>query len=464
MFAFVEKFFLISSWESVLALCVLVSIFVLLWILSRKGVGFYKRMGVALCFGLVIGVFMQWALGFDGLDSISAQGNDELQWIVEFDAYLNFLISIFMKILRLLVIPMVFVGIIHALISIQSDVKVGSLLALCLFWLMLTTAIAALIGIVLGLSTHLGFSSSVELSKTLGIIKPFPEMILALVPSNIITAMNTNNIMGVVIFAFLVGFSARYVGQSTQENFAVFKGFVNICYEIVIKLALFILQAMPYAIVAMIAHTLIASGFGILAEALHFIILVFVAMILLFGVHCGVIALHGLNPFIYLKKAFPVLMMAFASRSSAGTLPLTISTLTQKLGVSPSTASCVGSIGTTMGMNGCAGYYAGLVAIFVYNALHLSVGFGDIVMIVLLCVIASFGIAGIPGVTIMIISVMLTGLGLESHFALLGVILAIDPILDMARTCSNVSGAMVASIASDKRLGNLDQSVYRAKI
>lgn len=463
MFSFIERFFLISSWESVFALCILVSIFILLRILSHRGIGFYKRMGVALFFGLIIGVFGQWALGFDGLDSISAQGTEGLRWIFEFDTYLNFLISIFMNILKMLVIPMVFVGIIHSLVSIQSDVRIGSLLALCLFWLMLTTAIASFIGIILGLSTHLGFSSGVEVGKTLGIIKPFPEMILALVPSNIITAMSTNNIMGVVIFAFLVGFSARYVGQNTQENFVVFKSFVNICYEIVIKLALFILRAMPYAIVAMIAHTLITSGFGVLAEALHFIILVFVAMILIFGVHCGVIALHGLNPFIYLQKAFPALMMAFVSRSSAGTLPLTISTLTQKLGVSASTASCAGSLGTTMGMNGCAGYYAGLIAIFVYNALGLSVGFGDIVMIVLLCVIASFGIAGIPGVTIMVISVMLTGLGLESHFALLGVILAIDPILDMARTCSNVSGAMVASIVSDKRLGSLDESVYKAR-
>lgn len=461
MFAFIERFFLISSWESVLALCVLVGIFILLWILSCRGVGFYKRMGVALCFGLMMGIFGQWVLGFAGLDSISSQGNEGLGWIFEFEIYLNFLIGIFMNILKIIVIPMVFVGIIHSLISIQNDVKVGSLLALCLFWLMLTTAIAAFIGIMLGLSTHLGFSSSVEVSKTLGNIKPFHEMILALVPSNIITAMNTNNIMGIVMFAFLVGFSARYVGQSTQENFAVFKSFVNICYEIVIKLALFILQAMPYAIVVMIAHTLIANGFGILAEALHFIILVFVAMILVFVVHCGVIALHGLNPFIYLKKAFPALMMAFASRSSAGTLPLTISTLTQKLGVSASTASCAGSLGTTMGMNGCAGYYAGLIAIFVYNTLNLSVGFEDIVMIVLLCVIASFGIAGIPGVTIMIISVMLTGLGLESHFALLGVILAIDPILDMARTCSNVSGAMVASIVSDKKLGTLNEEIFK---
>ena len=151
--------------------------------------------------------------------------------------------------------------------------------------------------------------------------------------------------------------------------------------------------------------------------------------------------------------------MAFVSRSSAATLPLTLDCL-EKLGVSRGGAIFVGSISTTMGMNGCAGYYAALVCVFMLNALGIPLGFSEGVIIVLLCVITSFGIAGIPGITIMILSILLSGLGLESHFSLLAIILAIDPILDMARTSSNVSGGMIASIVTEKKLGNLEIQKY----
>ena len=212
----------------------------------------------------------------------------------------------------------------------------------------------------------------------------------------------------------------------------------------------------------MIANTVIGSGLGSIINASHFILLSYIAGIFVFLLHIIIIFMHGLNPFIYMKKAIPVLLMAFTSRSSSATLPVTISTLVQKLGVNNGIANCVASLGSTVGMCGCSGYFAGLTAVFIYNALGLSINASDIILIVVLCLIASFGIAGIPGISTMVITIILTGLGLESHFALLAVILAIDPIVDMIRTSNNVSGAMVASISTSKELNSVDMEVYNS--
>ena len=173
-----------------------------------------------------------------------------------------------------------------------------------------------------------------------------------------------------------------------SKSIEIFIDVLNVCYKAIMKILLKLINIMPYMIVLMIANTIMSNGVSFMVSAIKFIGLIYLSSIVMFGVHCILLLINGLNPFKYIKKSITPLLMAFTSRSSSATLPITISTLINKLGVSESSASFVASLGTTIGMNGCAGYFAGLIAIFLYNMLGVNIGSSEIFMVVILSVIA----------------------------------------------------------------------------
>ena len=180
-------------------------------------------------------------------------------------------------------------------------------------------------------------------------------------------------------------------------------------------------------------------------------------------VYAILLVLHGLNPITFFKKAFPALLMGFSSRSSVGSLPMTISTLETKLGVNTGTANFVASLGSTMGMNGCAGYFPAMAAVMIAIMTGTTIDASFIIMVIIVAIIGSLGIAGIPGSPTMAASIMLSGIGMSEYFGLLAIVLAVDPIVDMARTMINVNGAMISAICVDKEMGTLDVEKYNSK-
>ena len=172
------------------------------------------------------------------------------------------------------------------------------------------------------------------------------------------------------------------------------------------------------------------------------------------------VAVFGMNPFTYVKKCTSLLLLAFTSRSSVGCLPVTISTLTNKLGVTESTASFVGSFGTTAGMQGCAGIFPALTIVFVTHMSGHSIDMTMFAMAIIVVAISSLGIAGIPGTATMAASVGLSGTGLAALFPLINPILAIDPIIDMPRTMLNVIGSVTNALMVDKSLGLINMDTY----
>ena len=457
---FLHNFFLISTPSLIIFTFVFFLLFILK-ILAKKKFSFSLRMIVALFFGLCLGLGLQIIGDFP--NNVTSLKDTPFHWYFEVNSWFSFFISIFISILKLFIIPTVFIVIIHVVINIDSNVNMYSLFSTSIFWFLLTTALAALIGTSLGIFMDLGVGAgSMEASTSIKEVKSLNQILLGIIPNNIMQAMSTNNVIGVFIFAFFIAFGIRSVAKdpSLSKSIEIFSSVLNICYKAIMKILLQIINIMPYMIVLMIANTIMSNGISFMISAMEFIALIYLSSFLMFSVHCILLIINGLNPFKYIKKSITPLLMAFTSRSSSATLPITISTLINKFGVSESSSSFVASLGTTIGMNGCSGYFAGLIAVFLYNMLGISIGFSEVFMIVLLSVIASIGVAGIPGISIMVISVLLTGLGLESNFALLGFILAIDPITDMARTHSNVSGAMTASILTDKKLGLLNIKKY----
>lgn len=156
------------------------------------------------------------------------------------------------------------------------------------------------------------------------------------------------------------------------------------------------------------------------------------------------------------------MILAFTSRSSVGCLPVTIETLVKKLGVNQGTASFVAGFSTTAGMQGCAGIFPSLLIVYVCNLTGSPLDFSMIIIMTIIVVsLGSLGIAGIPGTATMAASVSLSGVGMASSFSLIGPILAIDPLIDMARTMLNVAGSVVNALVIDKHLGTFNAEAYK---
>lgn len=459
MEAFLQNFFLISSWKTLFVMFLLFGVFGLLYALREK-LSFSQRMFLALLLGISFGFIMQFYAGFPNGSLEVFRADPSLRWFYESYVWFGFFASVFVSFLKLLVIPIVMVGILYVILNLKSSVKFSSLFIRSAFWLLLTTGIACIFAVSLGAYFDLGSGIGIEEGiKSAREIKSLDQIFLGLVPNNIIASMGSNSVVGVVIFAFIFALSAKSVGEQ-YPIYDSFVRFVEFLHAVVYKFALGIIGFMPYAVVVMMAGIFLRFGFDVLRPALLFIALIYACALCIFLVHLLILALHGLSPWQYCKKALPALLMAFTSRSSVATLPVTISTLRDRLGVSEATAPFVATLGTSIGANGCAGYFGGLVGVFALNVMGVNVGLVEGIMIVILSVFASIGVAGIPGTATMVASIVLTGLGMGEHFGILAIVLGIDPIMDMARTMSNVSGAMIASIATDKELGSLDEKRY----
>ncbi|VEJ24591.1 dicarboxylate/amino acid:cation symporter [Helicobacter cholecystus] len=461
MEVFLQNFFLISSWKTPLVLGLLFGVFGVLYSLREK-LSFSQRMFLGLLLGVIFGFLMQVCAGFPQGNVDSFKENINLRWLYESYVWFEFFATIFVSFLKLLVVPIVFVGILYVILSLKTDVRFSSMFMRSSFWLLFTTAIACIFAVSLGVYFDLGSGMGMsEGERSIREIKSLNQIFLGLIPSNIIESMGNNRVIGVVIFALVFALSAKSVGEK-YPIYQSFVKFIEFLHAVVYKFALGIITFMPYAVVVMMASIFLKFGFNVLKPALLFIALIYVCALCMFIVYLIILALHGLNPWKFCKKAIPALLMAFTSRSSIATLPVTISTLRNKLGVSEASAPFIATLGTSIGANGCAGYFGGLVGVFALHAIGMPVGVIEGIMIVILSVFASIGVAGIPGTATMAASIVLTGLGMGEYFGILAIILGIDPIMDMARTMSNVSGAMIASIATDKEMGSLNIEEYNS--
>ena len=454
--AFFQNFIMISTPQTVFVLLTLFVIFYLLKKMRDFKYNFSFRMFIALIVGLGFGFVLQFFADFPDKENA-------VLWFKEAKHYFSFFSSVFVAFIKMLVIPLVSVCIIKVIIEIDKNIKLSSLLSISLFWILFSTAIAAIIGLALAYMFDLGsnFNDNAG-ARELREIQSFSSIILNLIPSNLITAYSKENIIAIVIFSFLIGLCAKQISKQAEyeKAFVSFENFINISHGIMMNMTKIVIKFMPYAVVCMMSNVILSNGFEAIKTAGLFIVLTYVAMFIMFGVHFLLLLSQGLNPIKYAKKAFSVWLFAFSSRSSLGTLPMTVSVLEKKLGVSPVVANFVASIGSTTGLNGCAGYFPAMAAVFVCFALGVEFDISFALMIVLVAVLGSLGIAGVPGSATMAASIMLAGLGFGDNFMMLSLILAIDPIIDMARTASNVSGATTSALCTAKNLKTLDKKVY----
>lgn len=451
---FFEEFLMISTLKTVGFLVALVVLFALMTYLSKQKWTFAKRVMLATVLGLVLGLVMQWSAGFPAKPT-------DVTFISETTKWYSLFGNGFMNLVKMLVIPLVMVSIVHVIINMQDGMKLGKLVRNTIIMTMSMVAVSAILGLALGMIFNIGAGMDItEKSREIKEVASLADTLGALIPSNPVKAMVDLNIIGLVIFSIFFGVAAKRMSKKYMDIVKPFFDLTNALHKIIISVAMSIIRFMPYAVIPLLANTIALRGLASIIEVGKFIGVLYLAIAIMFVIQILVLVLFGINPIYYLKKSVGVFILSFTSRSSVGTLPLTIDTLTNKLGVNDGTASFVASFGTTAGMQGCAGVFPALLVVFVANVSGQPVDITFLVMSVIVISIGSLGIAGIPGTATMAASVALSGVGMAASFPLVSPILAIDPLIDMGRTFLNVTGSMVNTLVVDKTLGQLDMKKY----
>ena len=442
---FLSEFLFITNIKTISFIAILVAIFVLVRKMEKKKVKFSTRMISAMGIGLVLGLFIQLVAGFP-------KDPSSIRWIEEVSKWYGLVGNGFMDLLKMLVVPLIFVSIIRVIINMKDGVNLGKLTLKSLTVLLGTTALAAIVGLVVGNLFNLGAGEV--------LITSIVDTLRGLLPSNPVNAMAEGNIVAVVIFAAFIGTSMKRLNKKYSDVIKPAWDLVEASYKIITSVAMTVIKFMPYAVVALLANTIAARGVGAILGVVDFIIALYVSVAIMFIIHLIIIALNGLNPFKYVKNVMEPLILAFTSRSSLGTLPVTIETLTEKAGVDNGVASFVGSLGSNAGMNGCAAIYPALMAVTVANMSGTPMDFSFYGMLLVIIVISSLGIAGLPGTATMAVSVVISGMGMGAAFPLVGGIIAIDPILDMGRTMLNVNGTMVTAVTVANSFGDINKEKF----
>ena len=276
-----------------------------------------------------------------------------------------------------------------------------------------------------------------------------------------VLAMADTNVIAVVIFGVVIGGIAQLIKKTGTNSLEAFTKLFDELHLIMGWACDFIIGLMPYGVVALLANTLATRGLKAVMDMGLFILLLYLGLAIMFAAEALLLTVFGVNPLTYFKKAKSPLVLAFTSRSSMGVLPLTVETLTHRLGVSTTTANTVASFGTTAGMQGCAGVFPGLVVVYIANVSGIPFDLTLFIMSIVVIALGSIGIAGVPGTATMAASVSLSGTGLGAYFSSISPVLAIDPIIDMGRTMLNVSGSMTNAIVVDKIMGTFDEEAFK---
>ena len=458
---FFKQFMKISNLYTLGAVLGLFAIVFVLRHLKRKNVSFSNRTLIALILGLVLG------FGIDIIGSNSSVYNELAR--KEISVWFALLGSGFVRLIQLTAVPVVFFSIIKVVIYVKGD-RIRSLTQKTFLTLLSTTAISAMVGIfVVKLFNLQGSSFMGDLSQSsidrIGSVaaKSFPEFFLDLIPNNIFDVFSKNgSIVSVVIIAALIASAMRFLLSKKADQVQPFITVLDAMRVTMNSVLVNIIKLMPYGVVALVANTIVSNGIQAIYAVLGFVVAIYVGVIIMLVVYAIILAFMGLNPLTFYKKAYTTMVFAFSSRSSVGTLPYTLKTLTEDMGVSGQSANFVGTLGTSIGMNGCSGVFPAMLGTLVAAAVGVDMNISFYVMVVLVVTIGSIGIAGVPGTATVAATVTLNGLGLGSAMSHIGSIFGIDPIIDMGRTALNVTGSMLSAIIVDNWEKTFDRDKFNS--
>ena len=431
-----------------------------LYFLKTKKMKFSNLVFIALALGILLGA---------GLQLVYGVGAEEL---TETMPWYNIIGSGYVKLLQMISMPLIFISILVAFTKVTVGKNFGKAAAIILSILIGTTAIAAGLGIATSVAFDLDateiMQGDAEIARGESMIEKsaevttLPDQILTMFPANPfadLTGARPTSTIGVVIFAAFLGVAYLKLRHKEEEIATTVKKGIDAIYGLVMEVVRIVLQLTPYGVLAIMARTVATSDFAAIANLGKFVIASYVALIAMFLIHLVLIAVTGLSPITYVKKSAETLLFAFTSRSSAGALPLNIQTQTKRLGVSDGIANFAGSFGLSIGQNGCAGVYPAMLAVMIAPTVGMNpLDPSFIVTLIIIVAISSFGVAGVGGGATFAAIIVLSAMDLP--IALAGVLISVEPLIDMGRTALNVSGSMTAGVLASRAVNELDTNIY----
>lgn len=424
-----------------------------------------KKVFAGLCLGVVFGLGLHVAYGTQ-----PEILTESIQWF-------NIVGNGYVKLLQMVVMPLVFISILSAVIKLHDASSLGKISVLSIGTLLVTTFIAALVGVfvtnLFGLNAAglvQGTQETERLAKLntdyVGKVTDLnvPDFILSFIPTNPfaeLTGANPTSIISVVIFATFLGIAGIQLIKENAEKGQRIVTAIETLQAWVMKLVRLVMLLTPYGVFALITKVVASSKLADIMNLGGFLVASYLGLAIMFAVHAIILTLTGVNPIRFFKKVLPVLTFAFTSRSSAASIPLNIEAQTRRLGVPESIASFSASFGTTIGQNGCAGLYPAMLAVMVAPTVGIN-PLDPVWILTLACIVtlSSIGVAGVGGGATFAALIVLPIMGLP--VTLVALLISIEPLIDMGRTALNVDGSMTAGMVTSQLMGQTDTSILQA--
>ena len=434
----------------------------------------WKRVMIGLAIGLAIGTAVRYGM-------ISSLGHDDgMARSREIAEIFKPLGDLFLNLIRMLVVPLIFLTLVSGVLALGDPRKLGRLGGRTIGIYMMTTLVAVTLGLIMGTIFQPGNGydlSSVtpeQIAETqarlesggaleqVGVYESIMRTILSIVPTNIVASMTNGDVLPIIFFAIMFGIGILLAGEAGKPMAKVF----DAGSEAILKLTLIVMETAPFGVAALMAWVMADQGFSVVSSLALMTVALYLAcalhMLLTHGFLIKVVGRLPLIPFY--RGITDAQLVAFSTSSSSATLPVTLSVAEKNLGVGKSVASSVLPLGSTINMDGTA-LYQGLIALFAAQALGIDVSIGMYFTVAVMATLVSIGTAGIPSVSLFLATTTLGVVGAtpEQMFVILAPLFAFDRLLDMMRTVTNITGDLAVSTLVAKWEGDLDEDIFRAE-
>lgn len=407
---------------------------------------------VKVIVGMALGIVVGLAINFSGLNP---EGSFVQQYITS--GLFHVVGKMFINALNMMVVPLVLFSLICGVCGIGDVKLLGKIGTKSFGFYVVTTAVAIATAILIagGLGIGEGMNASSDVKFSGREAPPLSDVLINIIPTNPIDAMADGEMLSIIFFAILFGISLLLVGKKASTLIEL----IEILNEAMMKMVTIIMTLAPYAVFCLLAKAMAELGVELLTQLLGYVLVL--AGVLLFHLFVTLSlflkAFSGLSPAIFLKKIRNVQVFAFSTSSSNATIPVTLRTVTERMGVNNSVASFTVPFGATINMDGTA-IMQGVATVFIANMYGVDLGITGYLTVIMMSVLASIGTAGVPGVGLIMLSMVFAQVGLPLEG--IGLILGVDRLLDMLRTAVNVSGDAVVSLIVAKSEGKLDEGVF----
>lgn len=407
---------------------------------------------VKVIVGMALGIVVGLGINFSGL-------NSEGSFVQEFitSGLFHVVGKMFINALNMMVVPLVLFSLICGVCGIGDVKLLGKIGTKSFGFYVITTAVAIASAILIAGSLGIGegMNATSDANFSGRDAPPLTDVLINIVPTNPISAMAQGEMLSIIFFAILFGISLLLVGKKATSLIEL----IEVLNEIMMKMVTIIMALAPYAVFCLLAKAMAELGVELFTQLIGYVIVL--AGVLLFHLFVTLLlflkAFSGLSPAIFLKKIRNVQVFAFSTSSSNATIPVTLRTVTERMGVNNSVASFTVPFGATINMDGTA-IMQGVATVFIANMYGVDLGITGYLTVIMMSVLASIGTAGVPGVGLIMLSMVFAQVGLPLEG--IGLILGVDRLLDMLRTAVNVSGDAVVSLIVAKSEGKLDEEIF----